>query len=170
MSHWCMRMDHEPRAALTTRPGSAVVLALALVILGGVLLAGTSAASRAAVRSVETHEAAAVADTHWRLDAAQFLAAWSSAADSLPIGGEIRRLVGPTQVGLGGMTTTTAFRLVRLNAGRFLLSINTQVGPSNAVRARRRAAMILEARPVTDSTALLHAPVLPTTWAQYSLY
>jgi hypothetical protein len=145
------------------------VLALALIILAGALLTGTSSASRASVRAEDTREAIAAAEHRWRFDAAQFVAGWDSSMSALPIGGELRRTIGPQPVALGG-TTTSTLRLVRIDSLRYLLSVSTQVGPDNAVRARRRAAMIMEAPRGTGNSAPFLAPILPLRWAQNSLY
>ena len=135
----------------------------------GCVRAGPAAAARSVQRAAGTRESATLAEARWRTDAAQFLSTLDSTANTLAAGGERRATVGPT-VQVNGEVVTTKLRLLRIDARRFLLAVSTQVGPDDAVRARRRASILLETPAIIDSSAPTRPPVLVTHWAQHHLY
>ena len=129
------------------------MIALALLMLGAALLAGSAEAGRSAMRSAQTHEAALIADAESRVTVAEYLTQWSAADDSLPVGGTRVVAIGPRRRGSNAVSVFTRLRVQRLSAARFVLAADCQVGPDDAVQARRRLQILLERPPRPDSAA-----------------
>jgi len=141
------------------RTGGALLLALGLLAMVAALLVGTSSAARSAARAESSREAQVLAVAEVRVALAEFLNGWSAAYDALAIGAGVVDTVGARQRGFGGATVTTRVRLVRLSGTRYVVAAETQVGPDDAIQARRRAYLLLERGVQIDSTA----PILPPT-------
>jgi hypothetical protein len=78
--------------------------------------------------------------------------------------------VGPRHRGFGGALVQTRVRLLRLTGSRFVLAADCQVGPDDAVQARRRAYLLLERALQIDSTAPILIPAPITRWGLADLY
>ncbi len=152
------------------RRGGALLVALALLALGAALLAGTSSAARAAARAESSREAQVLAGAEVRVALAEFLTGWSGVHDALAVGSELVDTVGPRQRGFGGALVQTRMRLLRLTGSRFVLAADCQVGPDDAVQARRRAYLLLERGLQIDSTAPILTPAPITRWGLADLY
>jgi type II secretory pathway component PulK len=152
------------------RQGGALLVALALLALGAALLAGTSAAARSSARAESSREAQVLAGAEVRVALAEFMTGWSGAHDALSVGSELIDTVGPRQRGFGGAIVQTRVRLRRLTTARFVLAADCQVGPDDAVQARRRAYLLLERGLQIDSTAPILPPVPITRWGLADLY
>jgi hypothetical protein len=147
-----------------------LLVALALLALGAALLAGTSSAATAAARAESSREAQVLAAAEVRVVLAEFLTDWSGVHDALSIGSEIVDTLGPRQRGFGGALVQTRVRLVRLTASRFVLAADCQVGPHDAVQARRRAYLLLERALQIGSTAPILTPAPVARWGLADLY
>jgi hypothetical protein len=157
-------------SARQSRKGGALLVALALLALGAALLAGTSSAARAAARAESSREAQVLAAAEVRVALSEFMTGWSSVHDALPVGSDLVDTVGPRQRGFGGSIVQTRMRLLRLTGLRFVLAADCQVGPDDAVQARRRAYLLLERALQIDSTAPILPPAPVTRWGLADLY
>jgi len=145
-------------------------VALALLAIAAALLVGTSAAARSAARAESSREAQVLAGAEVRAVFAEFLTAWRGAYDTLSVGAGVIDTVGPRQRGFGGATVATRVRLVRLSGTRYVLSADCQVGPDDAVQARRRAYLLLERSAQIDSTTPILPPTPITRWGLANLF
>jgi type II secretory pathway pseudopilin PulG len=152
------------------REGGALLVALALLALGAALLAGSSSAARAAARAESSREAQVLAAAEVRVALAEFLTGWGGIQDALTVGSEMVDTVGPRHRGFGGALVQTRVRLLRLTGSRFVLAADCQVGPDDAVQARRRAYLLLERALQIDSTAPILIPAPITRWGLADLY
>jgi hypothetical protein len=164
-----MPLDTESVAS-RRRHGGALLVALALLALGAALLVGTSSAARSAARAESSREAQVLAGAEVRVALAEFMTGWSGVHDALSVGAEVVDTVGPRQRGFGGAIVRTRVRLVRLTATRFVLAADCQVGPDDAVQARRRAYLLVERALQIDSIAPILPPVPITRWGLADLY
>jgi hypothetical protein len=162
-----MRADHDRVAG---RRGGALVIALALLALGAALLAGSAEAGRSAARSAQSHEAALLADAESRLAVAEFVAQWSQAADNLPVGAGLVATIGPLRRGSSGASALTRLRLHRISQAVFVVAVDCQIGPDNAVLARRRLQVILQRPSRSDTTAPMSPPTPIGRWSLTDLY
>ena len=142
---------------MKARRGTAVLVALAFLALGAALLAGSAEAGRSAQRSVQSYEATLLAGTESRAAVAEFVQGWNAALDSIPVGTGLSVTVGPRARGSSEATVMTRVHLHRLTLARFVVTLDCQVGPDSAVRARRRMQILLERPPRQDTMA----PMLP---------
>jgi hypothetical protein len=147
-----------------------LLIALALLALGAALLAGSAEAGRSAARSVQSYEAALLAEAESRVAVAEFMAGWSPAADSLPVGAGFGSTIGPRHPTGSAMTVVSRLRLQRVSSARFVLAVDCQVGPDNAVQARRRLQLLLERPSRSDSTAPILPPVPLKRWSFADLF
>ncbi|MEP6618211.1 MAG: hypothetical protein ABJE47_02805 [bacterium] len=152
------------------RHGTALVIALALLILGSALLAGSSASAHAASRAVRSLEAVVVANAEARAEAARFIATWSGSAAALPVGGELVTTSAPKTGGIGALPIVSSTRLRRITATRYVLSVECLVGPVGAPLAARRVRVILGQVSPADTTALAGPPVPISRWAIGDLF
>ncbi|MEP6729324.1 MAG: hypothetical protein ABJE10_01735 [bacterium] len=152
------------------RRGGALLIALALLALSAALLVGTSAAARTAARAETSHEAAMLAVAESRVVLAEFMTGWGGGQDALAIGGDQLTTVGPRQRGLGDAMVLTKMRLHRLTQYRFVLAADCQVGPDDAVLARRRMYLLLERALPIDSTMPSSPPVPIGRWSLADVY
>ncbi|MEO8620421.1 MAG: hypothetical protein ABI625_05095 [bacterium] len=152
------------------RRGTALLIALALLALGAALLAGSAEAGRSAVRSVQSYEAALLADAESRVVVAEFMAAWSPVADSLAMGAGMVSTIGPRHPTGSTMTAVSRLRLQRVTVARFVLGVECQVGPDNAVLARRRLQVFLERPSRSDSLGPILPPVPLKRWSFADLF
>ena len=167
MSRCTMWLRTEPSAA---RSGGALLIAVALLALGAALLVGTSSAARAAARAESSREAQVLAGAEVRVALAEFLTGWGATHDALAVGSSVVDTVGPRQRGFGGALVQTRLRLLRLTGTRFVLSAECQVGPDDAVQARRRAYLLLERALQIDSTAPILTPAPIIRWGLGDLF
>ncbi|MEO5814309.1 MAG: hypothetical protein ABIT20_03405 [Gemmatimonadaceae bacterium] len=164
-----MLLDTDSLVA-TPRRGGALLVALALLALGAALLVGTSSSARAAARAESSREAQVLAAAEVRVALAEFMTGWSGVHDALSVGAAVVDTVGPRQRGFSGAIVQTRVRLVRLTALRFVLAADCQVGPDDAVMARRRAYLLVERALQIDSTAPILPPVPIARWSIADLY
>lgn len=162
-----MRADHRLAEG---RRGGALLIALALLALGAALLVGSAEAGRSAARSVQSHEAALLADAESRVVVAEFMAGWNQSTDSLPVGAGLVATIGPRRRGSSGASVVTRLRLHRLSPARFVVAVDCQVGPDNAVLARRRLQVVLQRPSRSDTTAPMSPPTPIGRWGLTDLY
>jgi hypothetical protein len=155
---------------VASRRGAALLVALSLIILGAALLAGTMAAARMVSRASQSYVNSALAESRWRTDVATFVTGWDSSLTALVPGAQVARTIGPSSVGISGEVAKTRIRLLRLDSLHYLLSGATQVGPDAAVRAQRRASLLLELIPSADSINLPMMPIIIRQWARHPIY
>lgn len=157
-------------SGMRSRPGGALLVSLALLALGGALLAGSFAAGTAAQRSVQSREAALLAAVEGRASIAEFLSRWGGVDDSLAVGAERFLVLGPRPRGSGAVSMTTRLRLRRLSDTRYVLVADCQAGRDDAVFARRRVRAILDRVPSTDTLAPATVPAPIDRWTLADLY
>ncbi|MEO8335298.1 MAG: hypothetical protein ABI664_10015 [bacterium] len=148
----------------------ALLIALALLTLSAALLVGTSSAGRTAARAESSREAHVLAGAEVRVALAEFLTGWGGVQDALPVGADAIDSAGPRQRGFGGATVRTRLRLLRVSPQRYVLAADCQVGPDDAVQARRRVYLLLERGLQIDSTAPILPPAPITRWGLADLY
>ncbi len=154
----------------SSRPGTALVVALALLALGSALLAGASAAARSATRGQVTLEALLAAESEARVVLAERVAAWTPADDSLPLNVADIRGVGPRPRGFGGVEVRSIVRVQRLVGMRWVIAVSTRAGPDSTPRARRRLSLVVERRVAADSARTL-LPLAPLgRWGTADLF
>jgi hypothetical protein len=151
-----MQLGHN-RWHRRSRRGAALLIALALLALGAALLAGSSASAHSAARAEASREASLLAEAESRAAIAEFMAAWNGVQDAIAVGGGAASSIGPRHRGFGATLVLTQLRLQRLSSSRFVLAADCQVGPDDAVLARRRVYLLLERGLQIDSTT----PILP---------
>lgn len=147
-----------------------MVIAIALLALGAALLAGSSQAATASARAEASHEASLLAEAESRVALAEVMAGWGGAEDALSIGNTLARLVGPRQRGLGNAVVQSKVRLQRLTQLLYVMAVDCQVGPDDAVSARRRVLLLLRRPLQMDSTAPILPPVPLGRWSLADLF
>ena len=152
------------------RRGGALLIALALLALGAALLVGSSASGRNAARAELSHEAMLLAEGESRVVIAEFMLAWNSGDDALPVGGSLYSTVGPRLRGANGALVQTGVRLARLGPLRYVLAVDCEVGPAGAVLARRRLQLLLERPAPTNGTAPFPSPTPIGNWSLSDIY
>ncbi len=158
------------RDSRTREQGGALLVALALLALAAALLAGSAQAGRLAIRSAQLHDASITSDAESRTVLAEFVSDWSSRYDSLAVGRSTALTVGPRRIGAGGLVATSRVRLLRLAGLRFVVCVESSVGPEGAVRARRRLSLIIERGPVSDTSAAALPPAPIRRWSTADLF
>ena len=150
------------------RRGVVLVAVLALLSLGGALIAGAYAAARASTRATRTARAGIVAEAAARRTIARAVAEWSAADDSLAIGAfAIRPSTESAAVALDSADTRT--RVHHLAPSLYLVAVEASVPSVRAPLARRRMRVLLERPPSLDS-AIVPAPRPIARWASADLY
>ena len=161
---------HQNRRRDPPRRGGALLVALALLMLGAALLAGSIEAGRSATRSAQSHEAAVIADAESRVSVAEYVTQWSAANDSLPVGGARLVTIGPRRRGTNAVMVVTRVRVQRISRARFVVAADCQVGPDDAVQARRRLQIVLERPTRADSITPLLPPEPIRRWGMTDIY
>ena len=128
-------------------------MALALLALAAALLAGSAQAGRGLARAAQSSRSSLTAETEAPMALAEFVASWSPGYDSLSIGGSAETTLGPRRAGSTGLVAVHRFRLIRISAVRFILGVESAVGPPGQRAARRRLSLIIDKRPVSDTSA-----------------
>ena len=164
-----MRLGPEHRPS-PRRNGSALLIALALLALGAALLAGSSALARSAERADTSHEAALLAVAESRAVLAEYMVVWGASQDALAVGQGLLNTVGPRRRGFGATVVHTRLRLLRLTQMRFILAADCQVGPDDAVLARRRVYLVVERALQAGSTLPIPPPAPISRWSLVDTY
>lgn len=141
----------------------ALLVALTLLTLGAALLVGTSAASRAAARAQISSEGAMRANAEARRALADVVSGWSGAYDSLSQGATTQSITAHDGWSI-------RIRVCRVADRRFVVVVDCQVGPEDAVIARRRLQLVLERQIPTDTTAAPTPPRPIGRWALSDIY
>jgi hypothetical protein len=157
-------------ARMVRERGGALLVALALLALGAALLAGSAQAGRAMARSAQSYAASITVESESRIALAEFVRDWSVAYDSLGIGRSTARVIGPRNVGAARLEAVTRFRLMRLSSARYVVGLESSVGPPGVSAARRRLTLIIERLTVSDSSILRQPPVPIGHWALTDLF
>ena len=156
------------RRRARARRGVALVTTLAMLALAGALLAGAFAASVATARAARVDRAAIVAQSVSRRALARVLASWSAADDSLAVGAvSLRATVESAAVPLDSAAVRLALR--RLDASRFVASVDVVVPGAGPPLARRRLRMLLE-RAASPGSTVVAVPRPLARWAVGDLY
>jgi hypothetical protein len=150
--------------------GGALLVALALLALAAALLAASAQAGRAIARSAQLYGASISVEAESRSALAEFVSAWSTAYDSLKIGASAEAVTGPRRVGAGGLVAVTRFRLMRVSGERFVVGLESSVGPPGLSMARRRLSLIIERRPMTDTSVMRRPPGPIARWSLSDLF
>ena len=150
--------------------GSALLVALALLALAAALLAGSAQAGRGLTRAAQSYRSSLTAEAEARVALAEFAASWSSAHDSLNIGGSAETTWGPRGVGSAGLVAVHRFRVIRISAVRYILGVESSVGPPGQSAARRRLSLIIDWRPVSDTLATRRILAPIPRWSLSDLY
>jgi hypothetical protein len=169
MLRCCIQLDHRFRHR-GQRRGGALLIALTLLALGAALLAGSSASAHSAARAESSREAGLLAEAESRAALAEFMAGWSGVQDAIAVGNGAVSSIGPRHRGFGGALVLTQLRLQRLTSSRFVLAADCQVGPDDAVLARRRVYLLLERALQIDSTAPILPPAPLGRWSLADIY
>jgi hypothetical protein len=145
-----------------------LVAVLALLTLGGALIAGAYAAARSSARATRSVRAGIVAQAAARRAIARAIAGWSTADDALPVGAfTIRTSSDSAAVALD--SADTRVRVQRLAPSLFAVAVDASVPSARAPIARRRMRVLLERSAPIDST--IAAPPRPIIrWATADLY
>ena len=152
------------------RPGTALLIAVALLALGTALLVGASTSARSATRAQETLEALHSANAECGVVLADAVGRWRAADDSLAVGGSSLRAVAPHRNGFGDWLVRSTVRVTRLDSLRFVVAASSEVGPASWPRARRRASVVVARRAVVDSTVPIPSPVPVRHWSAAELF
>ena len=150
--------------------GGALLVALALLALAAALLAGSAQAGRAMARSAQSFRASIAVEAEARAAVAEFVGAWASANDSLRIGGSAESALAPKRLGTAGLVAVSRFRLLRVSASRYIVGVETSVGPPGQSSARRRLSLILERGPVSDTSVVKPPPIPIGHWSLSDLF
>jgi hypothetical protein len=147
-----------------------LLVALALLALAAALLAGSAMAGRAMMRSTQSHGASITAESEARTALAEFVSAWSTAYDSLQIGRSFEAEIGPRRVGAAGLVALTRFRVLRVSSARYVVGLETSVGPLGLTTARRRLSLLIARQAESDSATIAGAPVPIGQWSLADLF
>jgi len=147
----------------------ALVTTLAMVALGGALLAGAFAQASAAIRAARAARASLVAASLARRALGRALAQWSAVEDSLPVGGIAQRAV-PESAAVPLDAAETRVRVQRLSSTRYVVAVVVSVPDTLVPLARRRLRLLVERRAPIDSTLPLPVPRPVIRWAFGDLY
>ena len=162
-----MRMPSRRWAAwkrAQSRPGFALVTALALLSLAAGLLAGSFAAATALARAQRSARASLAAEALARRAAAEVLASWATSAGDLPVRGYQDREIEMSETVARAQVRT---RIQRLSALLYAVTADVRVGEGASSIAHRRSRLILERTPATDSTRV-SGPLHPIARWSYS--
>ena len=150
------------------RRGVVLVAVLALLTLGGALIAGAYAAARVSARATRTVRAEVVAQAAARRAIARVVGGWSAAEDALALGAlSDRVLTETTTVALDA--AESRLRLQRVAPSLFLVAVESSVPSARAPIAQRRMRVLLE-RPASLDTSTIPAPRPISRWASADLY
>jgi hypothetical protein len=150
-----------------TRPGIALVAALALLTFAAALLAGSFASANALARAQRSARASIEAEALARRAAAEVLVAWSASNDDLPIRGSRDR---EAEVSPSFGRTVVRTRLQRISASLYAVTADVRVGEGPSPIAHRRSRLILERPPVTDSARTSGPPHPIARWSYSGTY
>jgi hypothetical protein len=145
-----------------------LVAVLALLALGGALIAGAIAAARSSARATRSMRAGIVAQAAARRAIARAILGWSAADESLAVGAfTIRTSSESAAVALD--FADTRVRVQRLASSLFVVAVDASVPSARAPIARRRMRVLLEHTAPVDTTAA-RPPRPIARWASGDLY
>jgi hypothetical protein len=144
------------------RPGVALVSALALLALAAALLAGSVASAISFARAARSVHASAHAETLARRAAAEALAAWQDASDSLAV--YVFRDRDSTMSQAFGRTVMRT-RVQRISARLYAVTVDVRVGEGAVPLAHRRSRLVVERSTTSDSAGARGAPRPITRWS-----
>jgi hypothetical protein len=150
------------------RRGVVLVAVLALLTLGGALIAGAYAAARASSRATRTARAELVAQAAARRAIARSVAGWSAADDSLAVGAFADRAWSDTAT-VALDAAESLLRVQRLAPSLFLVAVDVSVPSRRSPIAQRRMRVLLE-RPASLDTSIVPLPRPIARWASADLY
>jgi len=150
------------------RRGVVLVAVLALLALGGALIAGAYAGARSSARATRSVRAGIVAHAAARRAIARAISGWSGADDSLAVGAFTIR--EPSESTASALDSVDArVRVQRLTPSLFVVAVDASVPSARAPIARRRLRVLLE-RSVPIDTTTPRAPRPISRWATADLY
>ena len=145
-----------------------LVAVLALLALGAALIAGAFAAARGSARAARSARAAVVAQAAARRALARTMTSWSATDDSLGIGAFSTRAYAESAAAALD-SADVRVRVHRLSSTLYVVAAEALVPSTRAPLARRRARVLLERAPTSDSTIV--QPIRPIApWASADLY
>lgn len=144
------------------RPGVALVAVLALLALAAALLAGSFASAVSLARAARSASASVHATTLARRTAAEALAAWQDASDSLAVGAFQDREPAVSQ-SFGRTVVRT--RVQRISPRLYTVTVDVRVGAGLVPLAHRRSRLDLERSATSDSTGPLNPPHPIARWS-----
>lgn len=145
-------------------------MALALLALGGALLAGSAHAGRSAWRSMLSNASAVTSDGEGHTVLFEIVTGWSASNDSLSVGQSRSMTVGPRRLGAAGLIALTRARVLRISPSRFIVALDVAVGPTGVAPARRRMCLIVERETATDTSAVATRPRPIAQWSTADLF
>lgn len=162
-----MRAPGPGPAAPRRRRGVALVTALALLTFAAALLAGSFASSASLVHAERSARAAAYAETMARRAAAEGLTAWVDDGDSLAVHASSDR---EPSVSSSFGRTVARVRIHRISASLYTITVDVRVGAGAIPIAHRRARLVVERSPPSDSAGA-PGPLRPIArWSFAGIY
>ena len=150
------------------RRGVVLVVVLALLALGGALIAGAYSAARSSARATRSVRAGIVAQAAARRAIARAISGWSGVDDALAVGAfTIRAPIESTTFALDSVDARV--RVQRLASSLFVVAVDASVPSVRAPLARRRVRVLLERSAPIDTT-MPRAPRPIARWASADLY
>jgi hypothetical protein len=157
----------EPAARRRRRRGVALVSALALLTLAAALLAGSFASSTSLVRAERSARAAVYAETLARHAAAEVFAAWVDDGDPIAVHAYSDR---EGQVSASFGRTVVRARIHRISASLYTITVDVRVGAGAVPIAHRRARLVVERSPPSDSVGAPGALRPIAQWSFAGIY
>ena len=150
------------------RRGVVLAAVLALLSLGGALIAGAYSAARASARATRVGRAEVVAQAAARRAIARTVTGWGAADDSLAVGAfAMRAWTESATVRLDAAETRV--RVQRLAPSLFVVAVDASVPSAGVPIARRRMRLLLERSAPIDTT-IARAPRPIPRWASADLF
>lgn len=152
------------------RRGTAVVAALAMVVLSAALLASAAMVASRGASAVLRGRASLAADSAVRRALARALMTWDPACDSLPAGAAVQReLQVADDDRTAGLPARVTLRTQRLSLSLFAISADVRVG-GESVLARRRVNLVVERTRAGGPATPGDSPVPIARWSMSDLY
>ena len=152
------------------RSGTAIVAALALVMLAGALLASAASVVSSGARAALSERAALAVEGEARRALATTLERWDATCDSLAIGSaKSADLVAASPDSAAGFAIEGRVAIRRLALRLYAITVDARVAGSQPL-ARRRIRLLVKRDVPADSTLALPAPHPIVSWPMADLY
>jgi hypothetical protein len=152
------------------RHGTAVVAALALVLLAAALLASAATVARAGADASQRARAGLAADAAARRVLAHAIASVETSGRPLDVGQAVVRDATPAaDDATAALPLEARLRVHRLSADLYALTVDVRVGAA-AQAARRRVSLLVQRRAVASLGGASSPPVPIAQWSMTDLY